>query len=128
VGKRQFDDITESIIGTALKVHGALGPGLLESAYEACLAHEIVDGGLTVEQQKPLPLEFRGVHLDCGYRPDSLVEDTIIVEIKAVHSIDPIHRAQLLLYLKPARKPVGLLINFHVQMLKSGIQRVVCDI
>ncbi len=127
VENRPFDNLTEQIIGAALKIHRALGPGLLESAYEACLAYELVDGGLPVELQKPVPLDYRGVHLDCGYRLDLLVADTVIIEIKAVQSVEPIHRAQLLSYLKLMRKPVGLLINFHVQMLKSGIQRIVSD-
>jgi GxxExxY protein len=128
VEQNQLNSLTDKIIGAALNVHRALGPGLLESAYEACLAYELAESGLGIEQQKPLPLDYRGVHLDSDYRLDLLVENTVIVEIKAVQALEPVHQAQILAYLKLARKPVGLLINFHVQMLKNGIQRVVCDV
>ena len=117
--------ITERIIGAAIEVHRALGPGLLESAYEACLAFELVQRGLKVEQQKPLPVVYREVKLDCGYRLDLLVEETVIVEIKAVDSLAPIYQAQLLSYLRLSGYKVGLLINFNVKVLKSGIRRVV---
>jgi GxxExxY protein len=125
VGKTQLNQITESIIGAAIDVHRALGPGLLESAYEACLVFELVQHGLKVEQQKPLPIVYREVKLDCGYRLDLLVEEEVIVEVKAVDSLLPIHQAQLLSYLKLSGCNVGLLINFNVQVLKNGVRRVV---
>ncbi len=117
--------ITESIIGAAIDIHRALGPGLLESAYEACLAFEIVERGLKVEQQKPLPVVYREVRLDCGYRLDLLVEGVVIVEVKAVDHLMPVHQAQLLSYLKLSGCHVGLLINFNVKILKDGLRRVV---
>jgi GxxExxY protein len=118
------NQITETIIGAAMQVHSALGPGLLESAYEACLAFELADRGLKVETQKPLPLVYRSVHLDCGYRLDLLVEDAVIVELKAIDAITDIHLAQLLSYLKLSGCKVGLLINFNVRSLRDGIRRV----
>jgi len=121
----RLNQITGTIIGAAMAVHRELGPGLLESAYEACLAFELSDRGLCVEQQKPLPLCYRGLTLDCGYRLDLLIEGTVIVEVKSVDSLAPIHKAQLLSYLRLLDLRVGLLINFNVVMLKSGIQRVV---
>ena len=126
--KKNFDKITETIIGGAIAVHRALGPGLLESAYEACLGFELVDRGLTVERQKALPVKYRSVNLDCGYRIDLLVERIIIIELKAVEKIDPIHKAQLLSYLKLSGCKLGLLINFNVRMLKYGIHRIVLDL
>lgn len=123
--KAQLNRITESIIGAAIDVHRGLGPGLLESAYEACLAFELAQRGLKVEQQKPLPVVYKDVKLDCGYRLDLLVEDAVIVEIKAVDRLAPIHKAQLLSYLKLTGCKVGLLLNFNVQVLKHGIRRVV---
>ncbi len=119
--------ITESIIGAAIEVHRALGPGLQESAYEACLAFEIIERGLKVEQQKPLPVVYREVRLDCGYRLDLLVEGVVIVEVKAVDHLMPVHQAQLLSYLKLSGCHVGLLINFNVKILKDGLRRVVND-
>jgi len=118
-------DLTEKIIGAAIRVHRELGPGLLESAYEACLAYELTDGALKVERQKVLPVVYRGLRLDEGYRLDLLVEDTVIVELKAVSRLDDIHEAQLLSYLRLANKPVGLLVNFHVTRLADGVRRVV---
>ena len=126
--KNKIDKITETIIGGAIAVHRVLGPGLLESAYEACLAYELVDRGLSVERQKALPVKYRGVNLDCGYRIDLLVERIIIIELKAVEKIDPIHKAQLLSYLKLSGCKLGLLINFNVRMLKSGIHRIVLNL
>ena len=123
--KELFDQVTEKIIGSANEVHRALGPGLLESAYEACLAFELSDRGLEVETQKPLPVVYRGVKLDCGYRLDLLVDDLVIVEIKAVDHLAPIHQAQLLSYLKLSGCKVGLLLNFNVKMLMQGVSRVV---
>jgi GxxExxY protein len=119
------NSLTEKIIGAAMEVHRALGPGLLESAYEACLVYELAQRGLRVEQQKPMPLVYKGVQLDCGYRLDLLVEDTVIIEIKAVEELHPIHEAQLVSYLKLSGCPVGLLINFNVRLLKDGIRRFV---
>ena len=126
--KNSFNKITETIIGGAIAVHRVLGPGLLESAYEACLGYELVDRGLSVERQKALPVKYRGVNLDCGYRIDLLVEGIIIIELKAVEKIDPIHKAQLLSYLKLSGCELGLLINFNVRMLKSGIHRIVLSL
>jgi GxxExxY protein len=120
-----LDRITESIIGAAIEVHRALGPGLLESAYEACLAFELIERGLKVEQQKALPVVYREVRLDCGYRLDLLVEGAVIVEVKAVDHLAPVHQAQLLSYLKLSGCRVGLLINFKVKILKDGLRRVV---
>jgi len=117
--------ITDSVIGAAMKVHTVLGPGLLESAYEACLAHELVKRHLRVEQQKPLPVVYEAVRLDCAYRLDMLVESAMIVEIKAVETLARIHEMQLLSYLRLSGCKVGLLINFHSVLLKSGIRRVV---
>jgi GxxExxY protein len=125
--KERLNWITESIIGAAIEVHRDLGPGLLESAYETCLAFELVERGLKVEQQKPLPVVYREVKLDCGYRLDLLVEEAVIVEVKAVDRLAPIHQAQLLSYLRLSGCKVGLLINFNVKVLKDGIRRVVND-
>ena len=126
--KNRINKITETIIGGAIAVHRALGPGLLESAYEAYLGYELVDRGLSVERQKALPVKYRGVNLDCGYRIDLLVEGIIIIELKAVEKIDAIHKAQLLSYLKLSGCKLGLLINFNVRMLKNGIHRIVLDL
>ena len=121
----QLNGITEQIIGAAVDVHRALGPGLLESAYEACLMFELVSRGLKVEQQRALPVVYREVKLDCGYRLDLVVENQVVVELKAVDELIPIHKAQLLSYLKLSGFKVGLLINFHTKMLKDGIVRLV---
>jgi GxxExxY protein len=120
---RDVDRLTHDIIGAAIAVHRALGPGLLESAYEACLAFELTERGLKVEQQKPLPVVYREVRVDCGYRLDLLVEDSVIVELKSVDQLAPIHDAQLLSYLRLANLQVGLLINFNVKVLTDGIRR-----
>lgn len=120
-----LNKITETIIGAAISVHKALGPGLLESAYETCMVYELAQQGLKVIQQKPIPVVYREVTLDCGYRLDLLVEDQVIVEIKSVDTLMPIHKAQLMSYLKLSGCSVGLLINFNVQLLKSGIVRLV---
>ena len=125
--KNKYNNITETIIGGAIAVHRVLGPGLLESAYEACLGYELVDRGLSVERQKALPVRYRGVNLDCGYRIDLLVEGLIILELKAVEKIDPIHKAQVLSYLKLSDCKLALLINFNVRMLKDGIHRIVLN-
>ena len=123
--RESLNQVTAAIIGAAIEVHRTLGPGLLESAYEACLAYELLERGLKVEQQKPLPLVYKEVTLDCGYRLDLLVENAVIVEIKAVDRAQPIHQAQLLSYLKLSGCEVGLLINFNVTVLKEGIHRLI---
>ncbi len=124
--KQTYDTLTGRIIGAGIRVHQALGPGLLESAYEACTtAWELVQEGLKVETQKPLPLIYKSVHLDCGYRLDMLVEGIVIVEFKAVEMILPIHEAQLMSYLKLSGCKVGLILNFNVKVLKDGIKRFV---
>ena len=123
----QLNAITEQIIGAAMDVHRVIGPGLLESAYEACLAFELRARGFRVEQQKPLPVVYKQVKLDCGYRLDMVVNDLVIVEIKAVEKLNAVHEAQLLSYLRLLSCRVGLLLNFHCTMLKHGIRRVVND-
>ena len=120
-----LDSITGIIIDAAMKVHSALGPGLLESAYEACLKYELSKRNLVVESQVILPVFYDGIRIDAGYRIDLLVENEIILELKAVEKIIPIHEAQLLSYLKLSNKQVGLLLNFNVLHLKDGITRVV---
>ncbi len=117
--------VTEAIIGAAMKVHSSLGPGLLESAYEACMVHELRKAGLKVVNQVVLPVHYDGIELELGYRLDLLVEDRVIVELKCVEKILPVHEAQLISYLRLSRKSVGLLINFHVRSLKDGIRRFV---
>jgi GxxExxY protein len=119
------DEISGRIIAGALKVHTAVGPGLLESAYEACLLHELQKAGLKVASQVPFRLAYDGIQLDIGYRIDLLIEDSVIIEIKCVEIIAPIHKAQLLSYLRLTGKSLGLIINFHVEHLKDGIRRVV---
>ena len=123
--KDRLDQITRRIIGAAIEVHQVLGPGLLESAYQTCLAFELRQRGVKVEEQRPLPIVYKDVHLDCGYRMDLLVENEIVVEIKALEQFAPIHEAQLLSYLRLSGKRVGLLINFHVRVLKDGLKRIV---
>jgi len=120
-----LDEISRRVIGAAIEVHRHLGPGLLESAYESCLVFELKRLGLKLEEQKPLPVIYKDVKLDCGYRLDLVVEDKIIIEIKAVEKLLPIHEAQLLSYLRLANKRVGLLMNFHVAVLKNGLKRIV---
>jgi GxxExxY protein len=117
--------ITEAIIGAAIEVHRELGPGLLESTYESCLAYELAERGLKFERQKILPVEYRGICLDCGYRIDLLVENLVIVELKVVEKLAAIHEAQLLSYLKLSGVPIGLLLNFNVMELRHGIRRLV---
>jgi GxxExxY protein len=127
VEHQKLDQISHDIIGAAIEVHRHLGPGLLESAYEFCLVFELKRLGLTFEQQKALPVMYKGEKLDCGYRLDLVVKDEIIVEIKAIEKLLPIHDAQLLSYLRLANKRVGLLMNFHVPVLKDGLKRIVDD-
>ncbi len=121
----ELNHLTEAVIGAAIAVHRELGPGLLESAYEACLAYELTDRGHMGERQKTLPIAYRGFKLDAGYRLDLLIDNQVIVELKAVERLDPIHEAQLLSYLKLSSLNVGLLINFNVRFLKDGIRRIV---
>jgi len=123
--EERLNKITETIIGVAINIHRALGQGLLESAYEVCMVYDLIQVGMKVEQQKPLPVVYRGVKLECGYRLDLLIENEVIVEIKSVENLLPIHKAQLMSYLKLTYCKVGLLINSNVELLKDGIQRVV---
>jgi GxxExxY protein len=118
---QNLNEMTEKIIRSAISVHRELSPGLLESAYEACLAYELAEKNLKIERQKSLPVTYRGMRLDCGYRIDLLVEDRVIVEIKAVESLEPNHEAQLLSHLKLSKYEVGLLINFNVKLLRYAI-------
>ena len=117
------DELTSAIIGAGIAVHRELGPGLLESAYEECLCHELTLRGITYERQVPLPVVYKGVRLDCGYRIDLVVEDTVVVELKAVDVFLPVHEAQLLTYLRLTDKRIGLLLNFNVPALRDGIIR-----
>ena len=119
-----INELTGKVIGAAIEVHKALGPGLLESAYEECLSHELGLSRMLFERQKPLPVEYKGVKLDCGYRLDLVVENRLIVELKACDSLLPIYDAQLLTYLRLSNIKVGLLINFNVPVLKEGIKRL----
>jgi GxxExxY protein len=119
----EINQITQKIIGCAIEVHKNLGPGLLESAYEECLAFELVKTGLKIERQKSTPVVYKTIKLDCGYRIDILVENIVVVELKTVDEFNPVHEAQILTYLKFAGKSIGLLINFNVTVLKNGIRR-----
>lgn len=119
------DTLTEQIIGAAIQVHRELGPGLLESAYETCLCYELSQNGLKVERQKIIPISYRGIKLDAGYQLDLIVEGQVIVEIKAVSELLPVHEAQLLSYLKQVGGGRGLLINFNVKLLKHGLRRLI---
>jgi GxxExxY protein len=122
---RSFNELTERIIGACIEIHRSLGPGLLESAYEECLCHELSVAGIAFERQKPLPVYYKNVKLDCGYCLDLVVEGKVIVELKAIENLMPIHEAQLLTYLKLSGLTLGLLINFNVPMLKNGVKRIV---
>ena len=117
--------VSREIINAAMKVHSALGPGLLESAYEACLAYELGKAGLKVDAQLALPVVYDGIRLDIGYRIDLLVQDLVVIELKTVETVTPVHQAQLLSYLKLSGKSLGLMINFNVVHLKDGIKRYV---
>ena len=120
---KNFNELTEAIIGAAMEVHRALGPGLLESIYEMCLCRELSIRGIPFERQVLIPVEYKGVKLDCGYRADIVVDGTILLEIKAIDSLLPIHDAQLLSYLKLGGWKIGLLTNFNVELLKNGLRR-----
>jgi GxxExxY protein len=123
--RKQLNDLSHRVLGLCLEVHRGLGPGLLESAYEEALAYEFTQAGLSFERQRDMPLRYKGVKLDCGYRLDFIVEGELIIELKAAAGLLPIHHAQLLTYLKLERRSLGLLVNFNVPVLKEGIRRVV---
>lgn len=118
------NDLSKEVIGHAIKVHRALGPGLLESSYEQCLAYELQKNGLYVEVQKPMPIKYEDVELECGYRIDLMVENKLILELKAVEELNAVHLAQIMTYLKLSGCKLGLLMNFNVALLRDGIQRV----
>jgi GxxExxY protein len=120
-----INHLSSKIIGAAIEVHKVLGPGLLESAYEKCLCHELKLRGLSFDNQKPLPLVFKGEEIDCGYRLDIIVGNAIILELKACEKIEPIHKAQLLTYLKISGLTLGLILNFNVPIMRRGIVRIV---
>jgi GxxExxY protein len=124
---RDLNGITRGIIAAAIEVHRHLGPGLLESAYQECVCHELSRMGVSFTREVHLPLSYKGLHLDCSYRIDLLVEDAVVVELKSVEQVLPVHSAQLLTYLKASHKQIGLLINFNVLVLKDGIKRIVND-
>ena len=121
----EFDRLSNQVIGCAIEVHRELGPGLLESTYEKCLAYELGKNGFDVKLQHPLPVAYKGVRMDCGYRADILIENELIIELKSVDAIKKIHEAQLLTYMKLADIDTGLLMNFNVIVLKNGIKRFV---
>ena len=123
-----INKLSSRIIGAAIEVHKALGPGLLESTYEECICHELSIGGLSLERQKPLAVRYKGINLDCGYRLDVVVEDAIILELKSCEKIEPIHKAQLLTYLKLSGFKLGLLLNFNVTLMREGIVRIVNEL
>jgi len=118
--KLLYEELTESVIGAAIEVHRTIGPGLLESAYEECLCQELRLRGVSFKRQVPLPVDYKGVKLDCGYRLDLLIEDVLIVEIKCLEHVLPVHEAQILTYLKMTGKRVGLILNFNVHTLTRG--------
>ncbi|WP_428666858.1 GxxExxY protein [Runella sp.] len=121
----EVNEITRRIIGCAIEVHKALGPGLLESAYEECLVYELQRAGLQVLRQKPVPIIYKEIHLEQGYRIDLLIEGLVVVELKSVELLNPVHEAQILTYMKFAEKKIGLLINFNVLILKEGVRRFI---
>jgi GxxExxY protein len=122
-----YEELTEKIIGAAIEVHRALGPGLMESVYEECLCHELNLRGLSFKRQLSIPVIYKGVRLECGYKLDLLVEDTVVLELKCVERILPVHIAQLVTYLKLLNKPVGFVLNFNVPVLTQGLVRRVLD-
>lgn len=123
--RQVLNGLSEAVIGSAIAVHRELGPGLLESAYDACLAFELTDRGISLERQKTFPVTYRGMKMDLGYRVDLLVEESLVVELKAVDRLNANHEAQLLSYLKLSKLRLGLLINFNVKVLKAGVKRIV---
>lgn len=124
--RKKLNELSGKVIGLCIEIHREPGPGLLESAYEECLAYELSKAGIRFERQKPLPVRYKEVQLDCGYRPDIVVEGGLILELKATSESHPIYEAQLLKYLKLDKKPPGWLINFNVPVLKQGVKRVAC--
>ncbi len=120
-----YEELTHEIRGAAIEVHKELGPGLLESAYEECLCHELTQRQVRFQRQLELPVEYKGKRLDCGYRMDVVVDNKVILELKAVDALAPIHKAQLMTYLKLSKIKVGLLMNFNVPLMKDGIKRIV---
>jgi len=125
MNREEADRLSKVIIGAGINVHRELGPGLLESAHEACLKYELEEKGLSVESQVSQPVTYKGIQIECGYRLDLLVENLVIIELKTVDNLQPIHTAQLLTYLKLRQLWLGLLINFNVPILKNGIKRLV---
>lgn len=123
--KLRYEGLTEQILGAAIEVHKVLGPGLMESAYEECLCHEMNLRGLPFERQMTVPVSYKGINLDCGYKLDLLVADTVVLELKCVERITSIHEAQLLTYMRLLNKPVGFIINFNVPVMRAGIVRKV---
>jgi GxxExxY protein len=124
--RKKLNDLSGQVIGLCMEIHRELGPGLLESAYDECLAYELSKAGIRFERQRALPVRYKEVQLDCGYRLDFVIEDALIVELKAVTESHPVHEAQVLTYRKLDKKALGLLINFNVPVLKQGVKRVVC--
>jgi GxxExxY protein len=124
-GSKGNKELASEVIAAAIEVHKALGPGLLETAYQQCLAHELTLRGISFQKECSLPVDYKGVHLDCGYRIDFLVEDQVVLELKSVEALRPIHEAQLLTYLKLANKQQGFLMNFNEKLLKKGIKSFV---
>ena len=122
---KDINEISKAIIGFAIEVHKKLGPGLLESAYQECLFYELKNVGLRVEKEKPMPIVYKEVNLDHGYRIDLLVEENVVIELKSVESLTDVHFAQVLTYLKLGNYKLGLLINFNVKLLKNGIKRII---
>jgi GxxExxY protein len=120
----KYPEVTEKIIGAALKVHSAIGPGVLESVYQTCIAYELRTSGLKVFTEVALPVVYQGIRMDSGYRIDLLVEDLVIVELKCADTLLPIHKAQLLTYLRLANKPIGVLLNFNVVQMRDGIKHI----
>ena len=119
------NEISKIIIGSAIEVHKQLGPGLLESAYQECLCYELIQAGLKVQKEKPMPIVYKEVKLDHGYRIDLLIENKVVIEIKTVEELNDVHTAQVLTYLKLGNYKLGLLLNFHVSLLKNGIKRII---
>ena len=127
-GRMEFDELSNRVIGCALEVHRELGPGLLESSYENCMACEMDLKGIPFQMQKPMPVQYKASYIDCGYRLDFVVADQLIVELKAVAAIEPVHLAQMLTYMKLAKARIGLLINFNVPQMRDGIKRFVREL
>jgi GxxExxY protein len=125
IKKIEIEELAHRVIGMAIEVHKELGPGLLESTYQACLLHELLNFGYKVEKEKSIPVKYKGMEIDCGYRIDMLIEKKLVIELKSVNEITSIHLAQTLTYLKLGNFKLGLLINFNEQLLKNGIKRVI---